>query len=102
MQEFLELKREAIAELCRTHHVQRLAIFGSALRDDFDPARSDVDVRIEFDKRALDNYLENFHDLHDELTRVLGRRVDLISAETITNPVLRHEIERTQVTLYAS
>jgi len=33
----VEEKREQIAELCRQYRVRRLALFGSALRDDFDP-----------------------------------------------------------------
>lgn len=60
MQPFIEAKREQIAELCRMHHVRRLSLFGSAVRDDFDPNRSDVDVRVEFDESAdlgIDNYL---------------------------------------------
>ena len=39
---------EKIAELCRKHGVKRLELFGSAARDDFDPARSDVDFMVEF------------------------------------------------------
>ena len=47
MQDFITSRREEIADLCRKHHVRRLAIFGSAVRDDFDPVRSDVDVLVE-------------------------------------------------------
>ena len=52
MQSFITAKHAEIADLCRTHHVRRLSIFGSAVRDDFDPATSDVDIRIEFDEEA--------------------------------------------------
>ncbi len=41
------LDREKIAEFCQQHHIRRLALFGSVLRDDFGP-HSDVDVLIEF------------------------------------------------------
>jgi len=44
MQPFIAEKREEIAALCRQHHVRRLSVFGSAARDDFDPATSDIDV----------------------------------------------------------
>jgi len=40
--------RETIAAFCRRHHIRRLALFGSVLRDDFRP-ESDVDVLVDFD-----------------------------------------------------
>ena len=44
----IEVDRERIAEFCRRHHIRRLALFGSVLRDDFTPD-SDVDVLVEFE-----------------------------------------------------
>ena len=102
MQEFIEAKRDEIAELCRTHHVRRLSIFGSAVRDDFNPETSDVDVRVEFNPEALDNYVRNLHSLHDRLAEMFGRKVDIISSEVVPNKYLRKEIEDTQLTLYAA
>ena len=48
MQPIITENREKIAELCRTHHVRRLSVFGSAVRDDFDSSNSDVDLLVEF------------------------------------------------------
>ena len=42
----IAIDRDAVAAFCRRHHVRRLALFGSVLRDDFAPA-SDVDVLVE-------------------------------------------------------
>ena len=39
----IDISQHRIAEFCRRHHVRRLAVFGSALRDDF-RADSDVDL----------------------------------------------------------
>jgi predicted nucleotidyltransferase len=102
MQPFITAKQDEIVELCRTHHVRRLSVFGSAVRDDFDPATSDVDLRIEFEPDALDNYIKNFHSLHDALVAIFGRKVDMITGDTISNRFFRKEIEDTQVTLYAA
>jgi predicted nucleotidyltransferase len=102
MQPFIAAKQAEIVELCRTHHVQRLSIFGSAVRDDFDPNRSDVDVRVEFAPDALDDYVRNLHSLHDRLAEMFGRKVDLLSAKKIENPYLRKIIEDSQVILYAA
>jgi hypothetical protein len=48
MTAILENHKEAIAELCRKYSVQRLFAFGSAIRDDFRPGESDVDLLVEF------------------------------------------------------
>lgn len=44
----LSIDRDAVAGFCRRHHITRLALFGSALRDDFEPD-SDDDVLVEFE-----------------------------------------------------
>jgi predicted nucleotidyltransferase len=102
MQPFITAKQAEIIELCRTHHVRRFSVFGSAVREDFDPEKSDVDVRIEFKPDALDDYVTNFHSLHDSLVTMFGRKVDIISGDKISNRYFRKEIEDTQVTLYAA
>ena len=101
MQPFIEAKREQVAELCRTHHVRRLSIFGSAVRDDFDQEHSDVDVRVEFDQKT-EFWQTDYFDLHDKLVELFGRKVDIISKREIENPYLKQIIEDSQVTLYAA
>jgi predicted nucleotidyltransferase len=44
--------RQELEDLCRRFHVRRLDLFGSATGNDFDPARSDLDFLVEFDRRA--------------------------------------------------
>lgn len=72
-----QLPREGIANLCRKHHIRRLAIFGSALRDDFGPG-SDLDVLIEFEPGTRVGLA--FFAIQEELTRMLGHKVDLNTA----------------------
>lgn len=102
MQPFIEEKREAIAELCRTHHVRRLSIFGSAVRDDFDPEKSDVDVRVEFDGEGEPGYAANYIAFKRKIEDLLGRKVDVISGSRIENPYFQRVIERSQVMLYGA
>ncbi len=102
MQPFITARQAEIVELCRTHHVRRLSVFGSAVRDDFDPSTSDVDIRIEFEEPYRSAAFDSYASLREELERLLGRRVDLLSSKTIPNRYLRREIEETQVTLYAA
>jgi predicted nucleotidyltransferase len=70
----LEIPRDQIATFCRQNRIRRLALFGSILRDDFQP-QSDVDVLVEFDPGARVGL--RFFEIEDELSRLLGRKVDL-------------------------
>jgi uncharacterized protein len=70
----VRIDRDRIADFCRKHHIRRLALFGSALRDDF-RADSDVDVLVEFEEGCVPGFA--FIDLQDELAALIGHRVDL-------------------------
>lgn len=102
MLEEIIAKKDELAALCRKHHVRHLAVFGSALRDDFDPARSDIDFRVEFGEVPSGSYAENLWALQSSLETLFARRVDLLTSPTIRNRYLRAEIESTQETLYAA
>jgi uncharacterized protein len=70
----IALDRERIADFCRRHHIRKLALFGSVLRDDFRPD-SDVDVLVEFETGYTPGLA--FFDMELELSGILGRKVDL-------------------------
>ncbi len=70
----IEFPREPIAEFCRRHHIRKLSLFGSILRDDFQP-QSDIDVLVEFAPGARTGLA--FIRMEDELSDLLGRKVDL-------------------------
>jgi len=77
----IEVPRERIAEFCRRHHIRRLAVFGSVLRDDFTP-ESDVDVLVEFEPGQTPGFA--FFSMQDELSEILGRRVDLNTVHSLS------------------
>jgi len=83
---------ESIEALCRLHGIRRLAFFGSVLRDDFEPGRSDVDVLIELtpeaDARAT---LFTLARIKSDLEDLIGCRVDLSLRESL-HPRLRQTI----------
>jgi uncharacterized protein len=70
----IAVPKEKIAEFCRRHHIRKLALFGSVLRDDFRPD-SDVDVLVEFEPGKTPGLA--FFAMQDELSELLGRPVDL-------------------------
>lgn len=67
----------AIRDFCRTHAVRELAIFGSAVRDDFSPD-SDIDVLIDLAPDARVG-LVTLQRMRDELAGIFGRPVDLLT-----------------------
>lgn len=71
---YIHFDRIRIADFCRKHHIRRLALFGSVLRDDFGPD-SDVDVLVEFEPQHVPGL--TFFAMESELSEILGRKVDL-------------------------
>lgn len=91
-----------IAELCRKYGVKRLELFGSAACGTFDEATSDVDFFVEFVSYDTQTIADRWFGLQEELERVLGRKVDLVSLRTLTNPYFIEQANRGKVTLYAA
>jgi predicted nucleotidyltransferase len=98
----LENKLDAIAALCRKYGVVRLHVFGSALREDFRPGESDVDLLVEFGPIGGHAKAHAFFDMLDDLQALLGVRVDLVMAGAVRNRYIARDIERTKRTLYAA
>ena len=102
MSTIIERHRPAIEALCRTYRVKRLDVFGSAVREDFDPARSDVDFLVEFEPDPDLNTFHAYMDLRGELSRLLERPVDLIMPSGVRNRYFTQEIEATREPLYGA
>jgi predicted nucleotidyltransferase len=102
MHPLIEQHRVAIEALCQRFRVQRLELFGSAARPDFDPQRSDVDFLVEFEPfqqgTAADIYFGLLHALED----LLGRRVDLVMTRAVKNPYFFEAIQADRTLLYAA
>jgi predicted nucleotidyltransferase len=98
----IEASRSELIDLCDRYGVRRLALFGSALRDDFDPGRSDLDLLVEFSPTSPQEHAEAYFGLLENLESLFGRRVDLLEIGAVRNPYLRREIEEQQETLYAA
>ena len=95
--------RQALTALCRRYGVMRLEVFGSAARGvDFDPAKSDADLLVEFDKESGISALDQFLGFSEELEELLGRRIDLVEASAVRNPYVRAMINRSRELIYAT
>lgn len=79
----IPIPQHQVAEFCRRHHIRRLSLFGSVLRDDFSPS-SDVDVLVEFEPDQVPGFL-GLARMERELSALLGgRKVDLRTPEDLS------------------
>jgi len=85
----VEINREQVGAFCRKHHIRRLAVFGSVLRDDFGPD-SDVDVLVQFEPGARVGFIALARAAR-ELASVLGRGVDLVPQSGL-KPLIRDDV----------
>jgi hypothetical protein len=96
-----EQNRVALAELCRQYRVDRLYLFGSVLSDRFDIRRSDLDFLVCFlDREPTGDYADRYLGFADDLERLFGRRIDLVTEQSIRNPYFRREVESTRQLVY--
>jgi predicted nucleotidyltransferase len=98
----IEIPESQLAEFCQRWQITELALFGSALREDFRPD-SDIDVLI---KLAPDHQWTLFDhvDMRDELEAIFGRKVDLVSKSALErsrNYIRRQNILNSAQVIYA-
>jgi predicted nucleotidyltransferase len=99
----IPISREHLGEFCRRWKVAELALFGSVLRSDFTPV-SDVDLLVTFEPEADWSLLDHVA-MEDELSTMLGRKVDLVSRRAIersANWIRRKAILETAERLYVA
>lgn len=94
----LDLPHTDLADFCRRNHIRRLALFGSALRDDFRPD-SDLDILVEFEPGTRVGL--RFFALERELSNLFGRTVDL-NTPNFLSPYFRGEVMTEAEDLYVA
>jgi predicted nucleotidyltransferase len=93
------IDRDAVSAFCRRHHITRLALFGSVLREDFGP-ESDIDVLVEFQAGHVPGL--EFVSMERELSGLLhGRRVDMVTPKFL-NPRIRAKVLDSAQPLYVA
>ena len=84
MSDFLNAIRKAdVAAFCQRHHIRRLALFGSVLRDDFTD-RSDIDVLVEFEPHHVPGFFR-LAEMESEFSGLCGgRKIDLRTPQDLS------------------
>jgi len=95
----LEIPRDQIAEFCRRYRVRQLALFGSALREDFS-AGSDVDLLVEFEPDTQVGFM-TLARMQRELSAIFRRPVDLVPKGGL-KPAIRQDVLTSAEVIYAA
>jgi uncharacterized protein len=98
----LEKHRREVAALCREFGVERLELFGSAARGDFDPAKSDLDFLVEFKDLGWKDPSAQYFGLLHGLEDLLGLRIDLVERGAVENRIFLEIADRYRDLLYAA
>jgi len=96
-QQGLDIPKDRIAEFCHQHHIVKLALFGSVLRDDFRPD-SDIDILVEFEPDHTAGLLQMAR-LELTLGEMIGRKVDLRTPADLSR-YFRDEVVRSSEVQY--
>ena len=94
-------QREAIEDLCRRFRVERLEVFGSATRADFDEKTSNIDLIVDFQDEGAEGLFDRYWALTEELERLLARPVELLTERMIRNPYFRAAVNKERQPIYA-
>lgn len=92
------IPKEKIEHFCNKHHIRKLSVFGSVLRDDF-RSDSDVDVLVEFDPDHIPGLIK-LAGMEFELSEILGRKVDIRTAQDLSR-YFRQEVLNSAEVQYA-
>ena len=87
-------------KLCSKLGVEKLELFGSGAREEFDPAKSDLDFIVSFFRDHRMGLADRYLELAEGLESLFSRKVDLLTVGAIKNPILRRNIERSKRLVY--
>jgi len=95
----IDLPKREIEKFCKKHHIKKLSLFGSALRNDFTP-ESDVDVLVEFEPGRVVGFFR-LSGIEIELSTIMKRKVDLRTPAELSR-YFRQEVLDTAEVQYAA
>jgi predicted nucleotidyltransferase len=93
-------KYSEFLDLCRSHSVSKIYAFGSSVTNHFNPHTSDIDLIVTLDISDPADRGEALLSLWDKLESFFNRKVDLLTEESIRNPYLKSNINRTKKLIY--
>lgn len=102
MREILEKRMEDLKRICKSLNIKEIYAFGSVVSNTFDN-ESDLDFLISFeDDLSIDEYTNNYFDLHYKLRALFNREIDIVTERTLSNPYFIKSINETKELIYAA
>ena len=98
----IDEKLDEIAAACRRYGIVRLFVFGSALREDFSPGESDIDLLAEFGPLEVTKRFHVYLDAREAFRNIFQADVDLVMQGAVKNKVIAREIDRTKKLVYGA
>jgi predicted nucleotidyltransferase len=95
-------QQDKIAAACRQYGIERLFVFGSAIREDFRPGDSDIDLLVEFGPIDVTKKFHAYLDAREAFRRIFNADIVLVMRGVIKNKVIAKEIDRTKKLIYAA
>jgi uncharacterized protein len=94
-------RMDEIQKLCKIYSIEFMYVFGSVCTDRFDND-SDIDLLIKFKDISIEEYTDNYFELHYKLEELFNRKIDLLTMNSLSNPFFIEGIEKTKELLYAA
>ncbi len=91
----ITLPQAELQAFCKRNPIQKMAFFGSVLRNDF-RAESDVDILIELEPGVPVGFFK-FVEMQDELSQIIGRTVDLNTPHSLSRHFRQKVLQSAQI-----
>ncbi len=94
-------KIDDLIKLCNLYGVKTMFAFGSVCTDQFNE-NSDIDILISFDTLTVEQYTDNYFELHYKLEELFKREIDLLTDQSLSNPYFIQAVEQSKQLIYAA
>ena len=94
-------KKDALIQLCKKYELEKFYVFGSVVENKFNN-ESDFDFLIKFKDIPFDLYTDYYFSLHEDLEHLLGRDIDLLTDNSLTNKFFKDKVSNSRLLLYAA
>lgn len=100
LNQIIEENIPVIIDICRTHDVNKMWVFGSVCTEKFSE-KSDVDLLVTFQKNiSVERYTDNYFNLHEKFETLFKRPIDLLTDKMLSNPYFIKVMEKTKTLIY--
>lgn len=95
-------KLPELLRLCQEYHVVRMYLFGSATTAAFNE-KSDLDFLLSFSPDvSLEEYADNYFELMFALEALFGRKIDLVTEKSLSNPYFIQSVNESKLLIYGA